>query len=710
MPPVGGGTTRSAPSRSGPIGGTRGFGSNINSASRAGARSAATGGPGRTGGGTVSGTANAGTSRSISGPASGGTNRDGPIGGARGFGVGLAPPAAGVGPNRGPIGGTRGFGSPTSAALRSGPIGGTHGFAFGGPISTPSRNSGMVAPKATQYGPGTRNADPYANFLEAFADRTAIGAGKTFNLDPRFSRALFRAIHDAHKKGMWQDKVVGSASRSPAVQAEIYDRSKQGRLFAAAPPGMSNHQYGVAADLIGVGQTGFPVSNYVKQNLARYGLETANPKRPSFDKPHVQLAGANTMRRAGDLAMLSTEPVGSIMTTPGQPVQSASLSPGIPTPRAKPSWTASYKEAARAANEVQAASLTDVAPDIEHNALSDPYGIAVRAQIAQALNAPLPGNRPLIGMSRANPATDAPQPSQGPQVATSTLKTHSGGLPFQQIADHIARGAPARPAMSNAAAKGDIQRPSSFAGNMVTGFDPIADASATTSGIGSRGRIAARTAARLHAPTPPLGLSARDVSVARIAGLGPFTPRAATARMGFGEPAQYAVASARPNALVAPRSPDMARPPPARRDFALAAAMGAALPPQADLLTPQQSRINTLFDTVLSQRGSLPESAIEVDPTVPGNEIVDQQTPLQHSIERGIDQVVDALFNQRAAIRSIGMRNARVASGASAFGRKDPSRGRSAAERNSRAQRIIAALTAPVAEAPFWFRWNQGVA
>lgn len=115
------------------------------------------------------------------------------------------------------------------------------------------------------------------------------------NIDPRLAESLFQAVHDAHKLGMWQDTIFNNGLRSKEVQADIYNRSfvdamgrrQKTQQWAAAPPGRSNHQFGLAADM-----AAGPIRSHVRANLGTYGLETV----PN-DPPHVQLAGSVGLRR-----------------------------------------------------------------------------------------------------------------------------------------------------------------------------------------------------------------------------------------------------------------------------------------------------------------------------------------------------------------------------------------------------------------------------
>ena len=76
-------------------------------------------------------------------------------------------------------------------------------------------------------------------------------------------------------------RALGMSERSS--QEDIWERSEGGRLFAAAPPGRSRHQFGEAADVSG------PGADWLIQHLGQFGLEHAKPSDPSFDPYHVQL-------------------------------------------------------------------------------------------------------------------------------------------------------------------------------------------------------------------------------------------------------------------------------------------------------------------------------------------------------------------------------------------------------------------------------------
>jgi hypothetical protein len=82
---------------------------------------------------------------------------------------------------------------------------------------------------------------------------------------------------------------LDSGYRSPEQQAEIYARSQQGKLFPAAPPWRSFHNYGFAADVIPANPADYQrMWDYARQA----GLASARQSSDfSYDKPHVEMPG-----------------------------------------------------------------------------------------------------------------------------------------------------------------------------------------------------------------------------------------------------------------------------------------------------------------------------------------------------------------------------------------------------------------------------------
>jgi hypothetical protein len=102
-----------------------------------------------------------------------------------------------------------------------------------------------------------------------------------------------------------QQARIDDLFRPPAVQAQYYANYKQrpitfggvtytphGRGGLAAPPGMSYHALGEAADLAS-DQKKNPILDYMHQNAPNYGLAFLTGKYFNQDTGHIQLAPAD---------------------------------------------------------------------------------------------------------------------------------------------------------------------------------------------------------------------------------------------------------------------------------------------------------------------------------------------------------------------------------------------------------------------------------
>lgn len=101
------------------------------------------------------------------------------------------------------------------------------------------------------------------------------------NLQPGFSNRLFNAVVAARNLGLRQDNLLNEGTRSNQVQQGYYNAYKAGKGGIAAPPGASNHQYGLAVDM-----NEGPIREYIRDNASILGLGV-RPK--GKDKPHVEM-------------------------------------------------------------------------------------------------------------------------------------------------------------------------------------------------------------------------------------------------------------------------------------------------------------------------------------------------------------------------------------------------------------------------------------
>jgi hypothetical protein len=120
----------------------------------------------------------------------------------------------------------------------------------------------------------------------------AVGsiAGGFAGLEAGFRTSLQRMFADAPGRIS-----IGSGFRTFAEQAKLYAdwvARKPGQA-RAAKPGESNHNYGLAADLVFAGGNNGAVARWAHTNAGRYGLVF-----PMGDEPwHIEPIGADQMRK-----------------------------------------------------------------------------------------------------------------------------------------------------------------------------------------------------------------------------------------------------------------------------------------------------------------------------------------------------------------------------------------------------------------------------
>lgn len=129
----------------------------------------------------------------------------------------------------------------------------------------------------------TQATDQAISFLTR---RTDLGAGRIEALQADFANRLANAMAAAEAATGAKGQII-SAKRSYNEQADIYARSNQGRSFAAARPGYSQHEFGRAVDM-----APGPVRDWIQAHAEEFGLGPASSRRGwGFDPPHVQLGG-----------------------------------------------------------------------------------------------------------------------------------------------------------------------------------------------------------------------------------------------------------------------------------------------------------------------------------------------------------------------------------------------------------------------------------
>lgn len=186
----------------------------------------------------------------------------------------------------------------------------------------------------TQYGPGTKYG-ANASYLETFQKGDLSSKGRSLNMDADFAKAVVGVaqdlIQEGLKKGIKYDDLaqpfIREVTRNRAIQQRYYDKrqalAKKGIDYAAAAPGQSGHQFGVAMDVY----RDTPIGQALREAALAgdKGLETAKPSRPDYDPNHVQLAGSRG--NLGKFAELGNLPAGEAVHKPSA-TQVASVEPG----------------------------------------------------------------------------------------------------------------------------------------------------------------------------------------------------------------------------------------------------------------------------------------------------------------------------------------------------------------------------------------------
>ncbi len=113
--------------------------------------------------------------------------------------------------------------------------------------------------------------------------------GAVNGLNSQFKSQLDRLIRDSGGKIK-----IGSGYRSIAQQAVLYDRYRRGvkGQAPAAKPGRSNHNFGLAADLVYQGGMHGPTGKWARANAAKYGLRFPM----SYEPWHIEPLNARAMR------------------------------------------------------------------------------------------------------------------------------------------------------------------------------------------------------------------------------------------------------------------------------------------------------------------------------------------------------------------------------------------------------------------------------
>lgn len=199
-----------------------------------------------------------------------------------------------------------------------------------GSSNTPNQESrGILNQEGGGRGPitSTAGAGDAKQFLQARetgrGDNTGVQAEK---LDGEFASRLMKAIQAA-ERATGTKVGITEGYRDPHVQAQYYadykgtpitydgktyqpNPAKLGRL--AAPPGRSNHQKGMAADL-----TESPAREWIRVHASEFGLRQLGAR----DMPHFELAGASA--RAAESTSQTSYSVGGAGATPvsgGSPI------------------------------------------------------------------------------------------------------------------------------------------------------------------------------------------------------------------------------------------------------------------------------------------------------------------------------------------------------------------------------------------------------
>lgn len=148
----------------------------------------------------------------------------------------------------------------------------------------------VQAPPAQAATPAAGGASRAGGLPHSMGDAHNHGSQAEVNgLNAQFSSSLNRLIADSGGKIK-----IGSGYRSYDQQAKLYNdylRGKPGQA-KAAPPGKSNHNHGLAADL----QYASPADRtWAHANAAKYGLRFPM----SYEPWHIEPVNAKALRSGG---------------------------------------------------------------------------------------------------------------------------------------------------------------------------------------------------------------------------------------------------------------------------------------------------------------------------------------------------------------------------------------------------------------------------
>lgn len=143
------------------------------------------------------------------------------------------------------------------------------------------------------------------------------------NLHPDFQKAALAFLEDAKAAGL--DPRLQHSYRTAEEQDKLYaqGRTAPGKIVTKAKGGQSNHNYGVAMDVVPgplVSKPNWdpenPMWGQLGQVAAKHGLEWGGNWKFQ-DKPHIQMAGANWRKMQNDPKYAQHRPSGA--TAPAKP-------------------------------------------------------------------------------------------------------------------------------------------------------------------------------------------------------------------------------------------------------------------------------------------------------------------------------------------------------------------------------------------------------
>jgi hypothetical protein len=186
-------------------------------------------------------------------------------------------------------------------------------FGQGAMSPQPQDSSAITQPQAPMDLPQVPNATAQMSAPDNLVSPQLAGSGVNWTGENPVFQQRVSSMLQAMPPELRSQSYVDSGYRTDAQQADIYARSKGGTQFAAAAPGHSLHERGLAADW----EFKSPAADqWVHQNAQRYGLDFpfvssgAGAGGRLSDPNHMQLAGgASALLAKNELSQSIPQPL-----------------------------------------------------------------------------------------------------------------------------------------------------------------------------------------------------------------------------------------------------------------------------------------------------------------------------------------------------------------------------------------------------------------